>query len=558
MLNKLSVKNFAIIEDIDISFKDGLTVLTGETGAGKSLIIDCISLLLGERANPEMIRHGEDKAIIIGEFTFNNMYLSSLLTKLGIEVNDNTITINRVISQNRSSIKINDTSISLNDLKKISRYLADIHLQFDMTKLLNRENYLDIVDGFKADLVEEYKDKYTQSLTLLKEENEKYLSLVRRAEEIKKNREFYEFDLKELKGLNLSEGEEEDIKNQIAYLKNYDSIYSLLAEIRELIDKESLEDVYSIKDKVTELSSYQDEYAEITSRIDSSYYELEDIYDFLKKKFSHLDYNPNLLDELETRLQEINLVKKKHNKSVSELIAYQNELELLINNLGDDEILLKEEKEKLFSLFKQTYSYGEDLSKVRRQISKGVIKEIERHLEDLSLKAKFEIRIESFKLPDDVDLSIFLSTGIDEVDFYIETNIGEGMKPLSKVISGGEASRIMLAFKALFIKSNKVETVIFDEIDTGISGEIASKVAMKIYEISLASQVITITHLPQVACLSKNHVKISKYSAKGRTFTKIQELSLDEKIYEIALMISEGNVTPAQLEYAKEMVLKEK
>ncbi len=558
MLNKLSVKNFAIIEDIDVSFKDGLTVLTGETGAGKSLIIDCISLLLGERANLEMIRRGEEKAVIIGEFTFNNIYLSSLLNKLGVEFNDNTITINRVISQNRSSIKINDVSITLNDLKRISRYLADIHLQFDMTKLLNKENYLDIVDGFKADLIEEYKDKYVQSLTLLKEENEHYESLLRKAEEIKKNREFYEFDLKELKGLNLVEGEEEDIKNQITYLKNYDSIYSLLAEIRELIDKESLEDIYSIKDKVKELSSYQDEYNEITTRIDSAYYELEDIYDYLKKKFSHLDYNPNQLDELETRLQEITLIKKKHNKTVSELIAYQKELELLISSTGDDEILLKEEKEKLLSLFKQTYLYGEDLSKVRRQIAKSVIKELERHLEDLALKSKFDIRIDSFTLPEGVDLSIFLSTGIDEVDFYIETNIGEGMKPLSKVISGGEASRIMLAFKTLFIKSNKVETVIFDEIDTGISGEIASKVAMKIYEISLSSQVITITHLPQVACLSKNHVKISKYSAKGRTFTKIQELSLDEKIYEIALMISEGKVTPSQLEYAKELVLKEK
>ena len=164
MLKKLSVKNFAIIEDIDISFKDGLTVLTGETGAGKSLIIDCISLLLGERANLEMIRNGEEKAVITGVFTFNNVYLSSLLNKLNVEFNDNLITITRIISSTRSYIKINETNISLNDLKKISRYLADIHLQFDMTKLLNKENYLDIVDGFKVDLIEEYKSKYISSL----------------------------------------------------------------------------------------------------------------------------------------------------------------------------------------------------------------------------------------------------------------------------------------------------------------------------------------------------------------------------------------------------------
>lgn len=558
MLNKLTVKNFAIIEDIDISFKDGLTVLTGETGAGKSLVIDCISLLLGERAQLEMVRNGEDKAIIIGNFSFNSVHLSSLLNKLNIDYEDNNITITRVISSTRSYVKVNETQINLNDLKKISKYLADIHLQFDMTKLLNRENYLEIVDGFKSDLIEEYKSKYDSSLEELKQQNDKYNTLLDRANEIKKNREFYEFDLKELQGLNLHVGEEEEIRSQIVYLRNYDKIYSLLARIKELVDGTSLEDIYEIKDSVKELAGYQDEYSEFLTRIDSSYYELEDIYDSLKKKFSHLDYNPNLLDELETRLNEISLVKKKHGKSVEELIEYQNELEKLISNTGDDEILLKEEYDKLYELYKLTYQYGEDLSKVRRSIAKSVTKELERHLEDLALKSKFEIRIDSFTLLKEVDLSVFLTTGIDEVDFFIETNIGEGMKPLSKVISGGEASRIMLAFKTLFIKANKVETVIFDEIDTGISGEVASKVANKIYEISLFSQVITITHLPQVACLSKNHVKISKYSAKGRTFTQIKELNLDEKIYEIALMISEGKVTPSQLEYAKEMVLNKK
>ena len=558
MLNKLIVKNFAIIEDIDISFKDGLTVLTGETGAGKSLIIDCISLLLGERANVEMIRRGEEKAIITGEFSFNSVHLASLLTKLGIECEDNYITITRVISASRSYVKVNNGVINLNDLKRISRYLADIHLQFDMTKLLNKENYLDIVDGFKSDLIEEYKSKYISSLEELNEENYRYNALVDRANEIKKNREFYEFDLKELQALDLHPGEEEEIKSQIAYLKNYDKIYSLLARIKEIADGSSLDDIYEVNSSVKELASYQDEYKELLERINSSYLDIEDIFDTLKRKFSHLDYNPNLLDELETRLNEIALIKKKHGKSVEELIEYQNELQVLISSSGDDEVLLKEEYAKLLEIFKHTYQYGEDLSKVRRQIAKSVTKEIEKHLSDLALQSKFDIRIETPPLPQEVDLSIFLASGIDDVDFYIETNIGEGLKPLSKVISGGEASRIMLAFKTLFIKANRVETVIFDEIDTGISGEVASKVANKIYENSLFAQVITITHLPQVACLSKNHVKISKYSSKGRTYTQIKELTLDEKIYEIALMISEGKVTPSQLEYAKEMVLNKK
>ncbi|MCR5184550.1 MAG: DNA repair protein RecN [Bacilli bacterium] len=557
MLKRLSVKNFAIIEDIDISFNDGLTVLTGETGAGKSLVIDSISLLLGERANLEMIRHGEDKAIITGVFSFKNIYLEALLNSLNIDYSDNTITITRIISS-RGVVKVNDTIISLNDLKLIAHYLADIHLQFDMTKLLNRENYLDIVDGFKNDVVNEYKSKYQESLIILKKQYSYYQELVKKSEEIKKNREFYEYDLKELQGLDLKENEDEEIKEQISYLKNYDRIYSLLAEIKETSDKESLEDIYHIKDLVKSLSEYQSEYQEYLSRIESSYYELEDIYDSLRKKFKNLDYNPSLLDELETRLNEISLIEKKHHKNISELIAYQKELEQLISLSGDDEILLKEEHEKLEKLYNTTYQYALDLSKVRDNIGKNIAKEIERHLSDLSLKARFEVLVSPNAKKEDLDLSIFFDNGVDVIDFYIETNIGEGMKPLNKVVSGGEASRIMLALKALYIKSNKIETVIFDEIDTGISGEVASKVAHKIYEISLSTQVISITHLPQVASLSKNHIKISKSVNKGRTYTSIKELSLEEKIYEIALMISEGKVTESQLSYAKEMVINKK
>ena len=211
MLKKLSVKNFAILEDIEINFYDGLTILTGETGAGKSLIIDSISLLLGERASLEMIRNGEDKALISGLFSFNNIYLKSFLEKINVPTDNNELEIVRVISPNRSTIKINNVVITLNDLKVVAHYLADIHLQFDMTKLLNKENYIEIVDGFKKEVIEEYKSKYLASLEELKEENNKYLELVKRIEEIRANQEQYEFDLKELNSLNLQPNEEVSI-----------------------------------------------------------------------------------------------------------------------------------------------------------------------------------------------------------------------------------------------------------------------------------------------------------------------------------------------------------
>ena len=554
MLKKLVVKNFAILEDIEIDFYDGLTILTGETGAGKSLIIDSISLLLGERASVEMIRNGEEKALISGIFSFSNIYLESFLNKLNIQ-NNGEIEISRTISSSRNVIKVNGVTISLNDLKVIAHYLADIHLQFDMTKLLNKENYIEIVDGFKKDTIDEYKNKYLDSLNLLKEENDHYLDLLKRIEEIKNNEEQYKYDLKELKSLNLEKDEENNIKERIAFLNNYDKIYSLIKESEEIINKDALSDIYQIKNNVNSLSSYQNEYKELYERINNAYYEIEDIFDSLNKKSRHFDYDPKELEDLEMRLSAINSLKKKHNKTFEELLIYQEELESILSKEEDYTTLLNEEKAKLISIYDHTYSLANDLSKVRKEIAKLIEKESEKHLLDLGLKSVFEVRINSFNKPSDIDLSIFNDNGIDDIDFYIETNIGEGLKPLAKIASGGEVSRIMLAFKALTIKSSKVETVIFDEIDTGISGEVASKVARKIYEISLSTQVISITHLPQVAALSKNHLRIAKEIKNKRTYTSIKYLSLDEKIYEIASLISGGKVSEKQLEYAKEMVL---
>ena len=557
MIKKLIVKNFAILEDIEINFYDGLTILTGETGAGKSLIIDSISLLLGERASIEMIRNGEDKAVLTGLFTSNNIYLDAYLNKLGVNLS-NELEITRVISPTRSYIKVNNALITLNDLKVIARYLADIHLQFDMTKLLNKENYIEIVDGFNKEVIDEYKSKYLESLNNLKEENNKYLDLVNRIEQIKANQEQYEYDLNELKALCLQPNEEEDIKEKISFLKNYDKIYSLIKESEEIIDKDSLSDIYTIKDNISKLATYQNEYKELEERLTNAYYELEDIYSSINKKSRYFDYDPKELESLEERLSSINSLKKKHHKTYDELIDYQIELENILSHQEDFDDLLKEEKETLSNLYKSTYALGLDLSSVRSSIGKSIDKDTEKHLLDLGLKSVFEVRINKSPLPNDIDLSIFKDNGIDDIDFYIETNIGEGLKPLNKIVSGGEVSRIMLAFKALMIKSSKVETVIFDEIDTGISGEIANKVAHKIYEISLSTQVISITHLPQVAALSKNHVKISKDIKNNRTYTSIKYLNLEEKIYEIASLISTDKVSQKQIDAAKEMVLAHK
>ena len=557
MLIKLKVQNFAIIEDIELDFKSGLTVLTGETGAGKSLIIDCIGLLLGERAASEMIRQGEEKAVVSGVFDNDSPLLRALLEKLNIPF-DGLLDIKRTISGQRNVVKVNDETISLGDLKTIASLLADIHLQFDSVKLFAPENYLSMVDGFSERLVNEYLEKYRSSLELLKKQNNRYNELVKRIEEFNKNQEEYAYAYQEINGLQLNEGDEQAIEARIAILSNYDKIYALSMENKELADGSSLEDIYRIKDNIDDLQKYDAEYQEINKRLNDAYYEIEDIYSEIKRKADNLDYDPAELDSLIEKSHAISALKKKYNKSFEELLAYAQELKELLKNKEDHQVLLNEEKEKLSVLFNETYEKAFDVHKVRENIAIKIANDIEKSLEELGLTCRFNVVINAKEKGDDVAIDIFSEDGIDTVDFNIETNIGEGMKALAKVVSGGELSRVMLAIKMLYVKSHKIGTIIFDEIDTGISGEIANKVAKKIKELSYSHQVITITHLPQVASLSDHHIRISKNVVGKRTFASAKELTLEEKIYEIASLISAGKVTDKQLEYAKELVLQDK
>ena len=557
MLIKLKVQNFAIIEDIELDFKSGLTVLTGETGAGKSLIIDCIGLLLGERAASEMIRQGEEKAVVSGVFDNDSPLLRALLEKLNIPF-DGLLDIKRTISGQRNIVKVNDETISLGDLKTIASLLADIHLQFDSVKLFAPENYLSMVDGFSERLVNEYLEKYRSSLELLKKQNNRYNELVKRIEEFNKNQEEYAYAYQEINALQLNEGDEQAIEARIAILSNYDKIYALSMENKELADGSSLEDIYRIKDNIDDLEKYDTEYQEINKRLNDAYYELEDIYSEIKRKADNLDYDPAELDSLIEKSHAITTLKKKYNKSFDELLAYAQELKELLKNKEDHQVLLNEEKEKLLVLFDETYEKAFDVHKVRENIAIKIAKDIEKSLAELGLTCRFDVAINAKEKGNDVAMDLFTEDGIDTVDFNIETNIGEGMKPLAKVVSGGELSRVMLAIKMLYVKSHKIGTIIFDEIDTGISGEIANKVAKKIKELSYSHQVITITHLPQVASLSDHHIRISKNVIGKRTFASAKELTLEEKIYEIASLISAGKVTDKQLEYAKELVLQDK
>ena len=553
MLTRLTITNLAILENIDVAFKDGFTVLTGGTGAGKSLVIDSLSLLLGARASSELIRSGEDKATIRGHFLVHSSRLSALLSNLEIPFEDDTLVIERVISHAKNVIKANGVPLTLVALNQIARLLADIHNQLDFVKILSPENYLDIIDGFAYERTQQFKNEYLSALESYKQAKSDYEGLLAQKAKIEASKDFYLYQLKELDEAKLSESEEAEISAEIALLGNYDKVYSLFQEADRLVHQDFLDQLYELDKILAKIASYQPQYQALQEKVDDRYYELDDLFAGLKKDFKSLDYDPERLDYLQQRSHDIAALKRKYKKSVPELLAYQRELRSLVGENADIDADIANKKQQMDELRHHCFQTGKELSTIRRSLAQNIEKEVKRNLEDLLLRSEFRVHFADHS--EDEGDALFQNGGIDDVDFLIETNVGEGLKSLSKVVSGGEASRIMLAFKAVFIKANKVATVIFDEIDTGLSGEAAQAVARKIKEISLLSQVLAITHMPQVAALSDHHILISKAVKDGRTSTSVKELGLEEKIHEVAYLISGGKVTQKQLEYAREIVL---
>ena len=550
MLKRLTICNLAILENVDIVFKEGFTVLMGGTGAGKSLVIDSLSLLLGQRASTELIRQGESKAVIRGEFEVSSPKLSALLSSCEVPF-DGALLIERVIGKAKSYVKANGVMISLGDLVSIAPYLASIHSQFDALKLLNPENYLSLIDSYRPQMVGPYLENYRLALSDYREKEEKRKSLEERKRKLESERDFYEYQYRELKGMGLREGEKEETENEISLLRNYDAIYSLVQESSSLVRGDVLEKLYDLNKNVAKLVSFQSQYEESSKRLDDAYYEIEDIFSSLKSLFSSLDYDPARLEELEQRDSDLCSLERKYRKSIPELLSYQAELEAMIGKGSTFEEDLRKAQEESDQALQDVLKKGEDLSATRKQVASLIEKNMKKALRDLLLRDEFEIAF----APTSKDPSCLSEDGIDQVDFLIETNLGEGKKPMEKIISGGETSRIMLAFSSIFLSSSKVGTAIFDEIDTGISGEASKAVANKIYEISLSTQVLAITHAPQVASLSDHTLLIEKSTKEGRTRTEIHELGAEEKIDAVASLISNGRITEKQREYAREMVM---
>ena len=557
MLAEINVKNFAIIEDLNVTFDKNMTVLTGQTGAGKSLIIDAIGLILGARADLDMIRYGETESQVTAKFTDLGIEAIEAIKAHGFKF-DNDLTITRTITNNgKSSIKVNGIGVTLQQLKQIGLYLGDIHVQHDTYRLINKDNYLSFLDDFKNKTFLKSYNEYQISHIKYLDSIKKYNECLKKNNDLTTKLDFLQFQKEELENLSLEEDIDIKLESEIEKLSNYDKIYTSLNEAYQNLSDEylNLDSLYEAANNLKHVSEYDEDYKNSGEILLDSYYAIEEIRSYLYKAKDSLDFDPNYLDELNSRLYEINKIKEKYKMSIKELMKYLDDISLelaLITNYEEAILSLKKDIERNHEvLVKNAIKLREFRMKEAKKCEIELVKECV----NLDLEhTKFEIIFNDVDLSDIFATNLFLDNGIDVIDFNISFNVGEPLKPLSKVASGGELSRIMLAFKSLYLKKNPLSFMIFDEIDSGVSGVTARKIAKKMHEIAKTTQVLAITHLPQVAAISDTHLYISKEEENNRTKTHLKVLSYDERITEIGVMLSGLELSPSILQTAKSMI----
>lgn len=559
MLQHLRIEHYAIIDELNLDFYEGMTVLTGETGAGKSIIVDAITLLLGERASREMISSKADTATVIGRFSLDNEKMKNVLKENEIDYED-SVEISRTISKdNRNIVKINNQVSSIKVLRELAMYLADIHSQFDTNRLINPENYLSLIDNFRKERILSYLKSYQNALETYQHEYSAYKLLIKEKEDTLRQLDLYTFQLKELKGLKLVNEEDVQLSEQINLMENLDKINTVLEQFNVAMDEGLiLDQLYRLKQDLSSISSTSSDFESLGNRMNDLYYELDDIHSTLQDKLDRLEYDQNEYESMISRLNSLEKIQKKYGKSIEELLDYQKYLEAQVNKADNYDEILEEQRESVRGAFSLLLEEALKLREFRKDLAMKITKEIKETLKDLViLNADFEIIFQEDLPKDELDSHLFTESGIDSVDFYISTNIGEPLKPLSKTASGGEMSRVMLAFKSIFVRSNQISTIIFDEIDTGISGFIAKQIAKKIQEIAKISQVISITHIPQVVATGTHHIAVRKRIENKMTKISVGYLDYNERVQEIAKMISADKVTEASIESAKELLLSE-
>lgn len=554
MLRELKIENLAIIDELDLEFGNGLIVLTGETGAGKSIILSGINLLIGEKASVDMIRSGEDHLLAQGVFEINDEQAEELSARFGIETEDNEVIVRRYLDTNgKGKAFVNNIRVSLNSLKDVMGTLVDIVGQHSHQMLLNKNNHIRLLDKFLGDggktLRESIAKKYNEYRDIVSQID----NIEKTRQEAIEKREFYEFQLAEIDRVNPQP--EEDIRLEEEYKKLFNAGKikdKILDSNLQLRDGEfnALHFIYNSRKNIESLCRYGDEFQEILEKLEKVYYELEDCVDILDTIDQDIDIDETRLQKVVDRLDAINKMKSKYGATIEEIIEFRNgiaeKVELLDENNFEVKRLLKLKEEVEKSYWKD----AEELRRFRLKKSLEIEKELENELKFLKMgDAKFHIVVEKM---DSMGIN-----GSDNVEFLISTNVGQDMKPLWKIASGGEVSRIMLALKVIFSRVDNIPILIFDEIDTGVGGETVRKIANKMREIGDHAQVVSITHSPAIAARAHQQFYIKKETVNNNTSTTVKKLDAKGRIEEIARMLAGENVTEAVRKHAEELLNEE-
>ena len=543
MLLEISIKNFAIIEAISLNFEKGMTVLTGETGAGKSIIIDAMNLMLGARATTDVIRHGAPKAEIEGLFSVeNSRLLQELFDEQGLELGDEIIIRREILQNGRSVSRVNGQMVNLSVLRAIGQHLVDIHGQHDQEELMRPQLHIQMLDEFGDAAFLELKETYQTSFDAYRKMRKQVLEVKKNQQEHKARIEMLEFQMAEIEAANLQAGEDLALNQERDKLLNHKNIADTLTNAYSMLDNEEFSSLANVRSAMNDMESveeYDPEYREISSSLSETYYVLEDIIE-------DLDFDGNRLMQVENRLDLINTITRKYGGTVDDVLLYFAKITDEYNLLTGNNLSSEDMEAELKKLEVNLVDLAGQLASARHDLAQQLEAEIKQELQDLYMeKAQFQVRFSKSK---------FSREGNEAVEFYISTNPGEDFKPLVKVASGGELSRLMLAIKSAFSRKEGKTSIVFDEVDTGVSGRVAQAIAQKIHKIGQHGQVLAISHLPQVIAIADYQFFIEKISDEHSTVSTVRLLTLEERVEEVAKMLAGENVTEAALTQARELL----
>ncbi|MHB1686942.1 MAG: DNA repair protein RecN [Ignavibacteriaceae bacterium] len=565
MIKSLEVKDYALIEHINVEFGNGLNIITGETGAGKSILIGAMSLLLGERASTEVVRKGAAKSVVEGIFNVEtNKKVKKILEENDVEFFPELIMRREISLKGSNRCFVNDTPVSLNLIKDIGNLLVDLHGQHEHQSLLRTETHIEFLDEFgnhEVDL-QSYKMIYDELAKITRE----LKSLKEREASLKEKKEIYSYQIKEIDSVSPEEGEEEKLVEELNIMENSEKLLELTSSIyQKLFESENsiYDSLVKVKNELEELAKIDKTFSENNSECETAVTLLNDISQFIRNYNSKIDLEQENLEATRERLGSLNLLKKKYGGSIRSILEFRKKIDEEFNfasNFSENISLLEEQINKLRI---ECGIVSEKLSKKRKAVAEKIQKEVAEVLNSLGIaNATFKVKIDhniADKSGDDFIIVNgkpfkFTSSGFDEIEFFISTNLGEDPKPLSKVASGGEISRIMLTLKTILAKNDKLPLLIFDEIDTGVSGRVAQKVGQSLKSLAAFHQIISITHLPQIAGLADHHFTVEKKSNGERVVSSIKKLNEDDRVKEVAKLMSGEKITEASLNGAKELM----